>query len=235
MKTTNNIINSIMKNLVKYLCAVLMIIGTSAHAWGTTYTRVTSWDQLSNGDIVILANTGTNGSAFVMTSTMDNGVRYQATSATISSGTITTTSAMEMRIKFNNDKTWCGFCIGEVTGAYPTTTWLQDNGTNNQISSYEVSRSFDNMSDFTGPGNKYWSWQCNAFEGSAKNYKVNLANARTSCGRSLQYYSGSGDGMFASHTTANPCLCAIFKKSCSSPFGTLAVAGGATVTWSGST
>ena len=221
-----------MKQYIKYLCAVLLVIGTSAHAWGTTYTLVTSWDQLSNGDIVILANTGSNttsGGARIMTSTLDNSVRYKATTATVTSGTITTTSAMEMRIKFNKDKTWCGFCIGEVTGAYPSTTWLQDNNNNNQLGFYEVSKSFDDMGDFAGPGSKYWSWQCNAILGSNKDYKVDLTNARTSCGRSLQYYSGSGDGMFASHTTSNPCLCAIFKKSCSSPFGTLSVGGGATI------
>ncbi len=38
MKTTNNIINSIMKQYMKYLCAVLLVIGTSAHAWAVTET-----------------------------------------------------------------------------------------------------------------------------------------------------------------------------------------------------
>ena len=39
MKTMNNtIINSIMRNIVKYLCAVVLLIGTSTSAWGTTIT-----------------------------------------------------------------------------------------------------------------------------------------------------------------------------------------------------
>lgn len=38
MKTNNTVINSIMKQYIKYLCAVLLIIGTSAHAWATTET-----------------------------------------------------------------------------------------------------------------------------------------------------------------------------------------------------
>ena len=33
----NTVINAIMKKYIKYLCAVLMIIGTSVHAWGTMY------------------------------------------------------------------------------------------------------------------------------------------------------------------------------------------------------
>lgn len=38
MKTNNTVINSIMKQYIKYLCAVLLVIGTSAHAWATTET-----------------------------------------------------------------------------------------------------------------------------------------------------------------------------------------------------
>ena len=49
MKAMNiTIINSIMKNLVKYLCAVVLLIGTSAHAWA-------SW----RGDFNLPINTGT--------------------------------------------------------------------------------------------------------------------------------------------------------------------------------
>ena len=51
-------INTIMKKYIKYLCAVLMIIGTSASAWAThpggDYTLVTSASSLSEGDAVIL-------------------------------------------------------------------------------------------------------------------------------------------------------------------------------------
>lgn len=49
MKAMNiTIINSIMKNIVKYLCAVVLLIGTSAHAWA-------SW----RGDFNLPINTGT--------------------------------------------------------------------------------------------------------------------------------------------------------------------------------
>lgn len=47
MKTTNNtVINSIMRTYLKYICAVLLVIGTSAHAWATSCT-LKIWDKSS--------------------------------------------------------------------------------------------------------------------------------------------------------------------------------------------
>ena len=103
METTIITIHTIMKKYLKYLCVFLMILGTIAPARGATYTRVTSWDQLNNGDVVILVNTGANGTAYAMTSTL-SGSKYTTTSVTVSSGQITTTSAWELSIKFNKDK-----------------------------------------------------------------------------------------------------------------------------------
>ena len=61
MKTNNIVINSIMKNVVKYLCAVLMLIGTSAHVWAAAniadgrYELVTDLSTLSSGDKILIA------------------------------------------------------------------------------------------------------------------------------------------------------------------------------------
>lgn len=41
MKTNNTVINSIMNKYMKYLCAVLLIIGTSAHAWSAETVAAT--------------------------------------------------------------------------------------------------------------------------------------------------------------------------------------------------
>lgn len=73
--------NTIMKNVIKYLCAVLMIICTSASAWaytpGSGYTKVTSpSSQLSQYDQVILYEeatgmgvTGSDGTDATLSST----------------------------------------------------------------------------------------------------------------------------------------------------------------------
>ena len=157
-----------MKQYIKYLCAVLLVIGTSAHAWGTNYTLVTSVDQLNNGDVVVLGNQS-SGSTYLLTRTMSNGVRYTSTSAvTVSSSQISTTAAMELRIKFNNAKTYCAFCIEEGgTAQYPTYTWIASIGTStendykNKIREYVADCSFDGMTDITSGGTKYWSWGVN--------------------------------------------------------------------------
>lgn len=68
MKTMNNtIINSIMKAYLKYICAVLLVIGTSAHAWGTTCTLYggangnTVLGTISNGQTIPACNTNVTG------------------------------------------------------------------------------------------------------------------------------------------------------------------------------
>ena len=63
----NTIINSIMKKYIKYICAVLMIIGTSAHAWGTTCTLHggvngnTTLGTITNGQTIPACNTNVTG------------------------------------------------------------------------------------------------------------------------------------------------------------------------------
>ena len=44
--------NSVMKNLVKYICAVVILIGTSAHAWGVTITLM-AWDKSSSAYVEV--------------------------------------------------------------------------------------------------------------------------------------------------------------------------------------
>lgn len=61
MKTNMINTNSVMKTYMKYICAVLLLIGTSAHAWGAdpsapsaNYTLIKSVGSLSTNDRVIL-------------------------------------------------------------------------------------------------------------------------------------------------------------------------------------
>ena len=44
----NTVINMIMKKYIKYLCAVLLVIGTSAHAWALDVVYNTVTDKPSN-------------------------------------------------------------------------------------------------------------------------------------------------------------------------------------------
>lgn len=53
----NTIINSIMRNVVKYFCAILLVIGTSAHAWATSCT-LKIWDKSAGAyrDWMVITN-----------------------------------------------------------------------------------------------------------------------------------------------------------------------------------
>ncbi|MBQ9297000.1 MAG: InlB B-repeat-containing protein [Paludibacteraceae bacterium] len=217
-----------MRTYIKYICAVLLIIGTCASAWGATYTLVTSWDQLSTGDVVILANSGKNGSVYVMGPTLSSD-KYQGVSVTNSSGTITTTSAKELTVKFNSGtKQAVAFCTG--TGGsdlYPESYWLASTGSNNKITTATVSNTFDGASVSSGNNQRY-CWKTN---GTFTNHSANCVNMQNTTDDALYLRYNSG---FCASSTSSYWYVAIFKKSCSSPFGTLSVGGGATATWSGS-
>lgn len=86
--------NTIMKNVIKYLCAVLMIICTSASAWGADipsgYTAVTAISSLATGDYVVLFNTS-SGNAITgwdgtkdatVSSTEDDWMQFKVTKGT---------------------------------------------------------------------------------------------------------------------------------------------------------
>lgn len=223
-------IHTIMKKYIKYICAVLLIIGTSASAWGKTYQRVTNWDQLSNGDVVILANTGADGTAYVLTDSK-SGSTYEVAEVTVSSGKITTTSAWELKIKFNSNGYYCAFCVEDTYNAgtgYYTSKWLQDTGTKNQLGIKEVSGT-TTASSFAGYGtitSNAWSWQANyngntPIQNSSKDYKVTLKNG-SQTDRALEAYkSGSAWKYFASHEWNTLGACAIFKVACEEPTLTL--------------
>lgn len=240
MKTTNNIINSIMRNSFKYLCAVLMMV-SSMSAWGETWRRVTDITDLSSGDLVIITNNVANGAtAKVMTTNVPGGShpRYSSTDKAVSSGGKITTSGsdnvMICKIKFNSTKTYCAFCTDStVSGSYVTTYWLQDTGTNNEMNkNTQNNKGFASVS-ITGGSSYPYCWSCAIPTSSNTNKAWNLANAATST-RFLQY---NGSSAFSSYTKSNTGTvgnCCIFVKDCTSPFGTLSVGGGATATWSGS-
>lgn len=66
MKTNMINTNSVMKNYMKFICAILMLLGTSAHAWGAAniaegrYELVTDISTLSTSDRYIIAGTASN-------------------------------------------------------------------------------------------------------------------------------------------------------------------------------
>lgn len=92
----NNVVNHAFmakKTYMKYFCAVLMIIGTSAHAWAThpggNYTLVTSASDLHNGDAVILYDdvnnvgvVGTSGTSATVSSSSDDWIEYTVSKPT---------------------------------------------------------------------------------------------------------------------------------------------------------
>ncbi len=210
-----------MKQYMKYICAILLVIGTSASAWGKTYQRVTNWNQLSNGDVVILANTGAEGTAYVLTSTKSSNV-YTTAQVTISSGKITTTAAWELQIKFNSNRQYCAFCTDDsYSNGYYTSHWLQDDGNNNHLTLKEYNGT-DPYNSFSGMGaitSNSWSWKAdnnNDIQGSSKDYKVDLRNGSATA-RSLQAYTSGSNKVFASHTFNTLAECAIFKVACTEP------------------
>ena len=99
MKTNIITINTIMKQYIKYLCAVVMALCLSVNAWGTApganYTLVTSASTLHNGDAVILYDdvnnvgvTGTSGTSATYSSSSDDWIEYTVTKPTGSTVTL---------------------------------------------------------------------------------------------------------------------------------------------------
>lgn len=229
MKTNNAIINSIMKNAVKctlrvkkntikYLCAVLLVIGTCAQVLGATYQRVTSWSDLSSGDVVIFANSGQKGAVYVMGTTKVNDNKYEGVSATVSnSGEISTTDALEMTIKFNGGdiKQACAFCIGSGgTAQYPESYWLGTDGTNNHIKTITVENTYASTSVSSGNSQRY-CWGTG--EIASTTYRASMPNT-TDGTLYLKMISGND---FTASSTGTATNVAIFKKSCTEPTLTL--------------
>ena len=210
MKTINNtIVNSIMKTM-KYICLVLLVIGISVSAFGTTWERVTQISDLSSGDVVIVThNVANGGTAKVMTTSFSSG-KYGYVEKTISSNKITTSNSdgvMELTIKFNSNQTYCAFWTGSG--------WLQDANDGNKMSVY-TELTYDGLTSITGGGNRYWCWSCEIPTSSNSNKAWNLKNAQNTS-RAFQYMTASSTNKFTSctwNTLGNIC---IWKKSCNNP------------------
>ena len=95
---TNIITNTtIMKTYVKYLCAVLLVICTSARAWGATYNKITSLASLKTGEYVIVGQKGASSWGRLIYSSMNDGrVSYTEHYTTSLPASITTTTASEI-------------------------------------------------------------------------------------------------------------------------------------------
>lgn len=113
----NTIINSIMRKYIKYLCAVVMVLGVSVNAWGAdpsapsaNYTLIKSVSSLSTNDRVIL---------------------YCPTTETAVSGLSTCNSSTEARMSSSSQE-WVEY---KVTVVDASTIKLQDTriGSNNYV------------------------------------------------------------------------------------------------------
>lgn len=209
MKKNIITIGTIMKNYIKYVCAVLMIIGTCASAWGTTWERVTSISDLSSGDEVIVThNVANGGTAKVMTTTFSNG-KYGYVEKSMSAGKISTSDAdgvMVLKIKFNGNKTYCAFWTGSG--------WLQDANDGNKMSVYTEINTFEGLTSITS--GRYWCWSCEIPSTSNSNSAWNLKNAQNTA-RAFQFMTASSTNKFTSctwNTIGNIC---VWKKSCNDP------------------
>jgi len=218
-KTNNIVINSIMK---KCICTVLITLYASLSAWGVTYQKVTDLSTLSTGDIVII----TNSAGTKALSKTVSGSKYDSEDVSVGGdGKISTTNSdiMQLTVKVN------GGSAPHLYGFWTGSGWLYDDGSNNhlKVNSGSWSAGISSGSD--------WVWSITLY-GSSKNYQADIANDKyksgTDCPRFLQYNSGFCSSKAGSE--GSPRNAIIWKVACNSPFGTLSVTGGATVTWSGS-
>ena len=105
----NSVINTIMKNVVKYLCAVVLLIGTSAHAWGADpaapsahYTLIKSTGSLSVNDRVILYSP--NGTAIAGLSTCNSNTDARVSSVQSEWGEYKVTNISGSTIKLQDTR-----------------------------------------------------------------------------------------------------------------------------------
>lgn len=223
-KKTNILVNNtIMKTYMKYLCAVLMIVCTSASAWGVDYQKVTDVSQLSTGDQVILTNNmGATGSGYAMSKTV-SGQFYGRVSVNSSSNKISNpgSDVMVLTVKLNGSGNLIAFWTGDG--------WLYDDGSNNHLKVNSGSWSTGLASGAN------WVWGLALSSGTNPNYCIDLLNEKCRADKSNRWLQHNGGNGFKSTSTYSTYadLC-IWKVGCSSPFGSLSVGGGATVTWSGS-
>lgn len=224
-KTNNTVIISIMKAYMKYICAVLLLIGTSASAWSVTYQKVTSVSDLKDGDVIIITNNiASNGSGYTMSnSASGNAMGCVSVDASSDKISYTGSDIMVLTVRRNTKATPNLFAFWTGSG------YLYDDGTNNHLKVNSGS-----YSDGMASGSD-WCWTIDLSSGTNPNKCMDIKNNKYTSGtnqpRWIQYNSSAFKSTANYVTYANAC---IYKVSCSSPFGTLSVADGATVTWSGS-
>ena len=201
------VINTIMKKYIKYLCAVLMIIGTSAHAWGVTYQKVTDVSQIADGDVVIITNNlAATGSGNAMSNSV-SGNYYGSVSVTSSSNKITYsgTDIMVLTVRRNTKATPNLFAFWTGDG------YLYDDGSNNHLKVNSGSYS-DGMAS-----GRDWCWTIALSDGSNPNKCMDILNNKNTT-RWLQYNTNGFKSTSTYITYAQAC---IWKVACSEPTLTL--------------
>lgn len=225
MKAMNiTVIISIMKSYIKFICSALLLIGASASAWGVVYEKVTDLSKLSTGDQVILTNNiAANGSGYAMSKTASGNYYGRVAVDNYSSNKVSYSGSdiMLLTVKLNGPGNLIAFWTGSG--------WLYDDGSNNHLKVNSGS-----WSDGVSSGANY-VWGLALSSGTNPNCCVDLLNEKCRADNNNRWLQHNGSNGFKSSSTYSTYadLC-IWKVACESPFGTLAVAGGATVTWSGS-
>lgn len=188
MKTNIITNNTIMRNVFKYLCAVLLVIGTSAHAWATAsiaegrYELVTDLSTLTSGDKLIIAGTASN--ELYAAKPFVNSSADKLTVYDLGSWSTTTPTA-----SYDIEYSWgiCEFTLGGSAGA-----WTFNDG------NYTVYLDSDGKLVTTS------SSTCSAWEiAMSSNSRLTIKSQK--CGNSwtkiYMNYNGSGTGQFRAYTS----------------------------------
>ena len=201
-----------MRTYTKYLCAVLMVLGVSVNAWGKTYQKVTSLDDLNDGDVIIITNNmGASASGNAMSNTASgNAMGCVSVTATSNKITYTGSSIMELTVRRNTAATPNLFAFWTGSG------YLYDDGTNNRLKVNSGSYS-DGMAS-----GRDWCWTVALSSGSNPNYCMDIKNNKYTSGtdqpRWIQYNSSAFKSTKTYDTYANAC---IYKVACTEPTLTL--------------
>ena len=89
MKTNNTVINSIMKKYIKHLCAILILLCTSASAWGAAGDEITNATNIVSGKWYYIKGVRSNGTTIEYLTFIDGvGSTANGTSANSTDGAI---------------------------------------------------------------------------------------------------------------------------------------------------
>lgn len=195
MKTNIITINTIMRNVFKYLCAVLLVIGTSAHAWATAsiaegrYELVTDLSTLTAGDKLIIA--GTSSSKLYAAQPFANSSADKLTVYDL--GSFTTTTPVEA-YDITSDMGICEFVLGGSTGA-----WTFHDG------NYSVYQDNDGKIVTTSGSGHTNTWVITSNCAGVQNCtKIAQLTIRTAADITKKYmaYNSSGSGQFRCYSSA---------------------------------